>query len=76
MLLLESGRLAAASPPDSDEMWLYHTSQDDVAELYRDGNGIWRNAKMTSSTTAKNVDPDSGSDRNDDSSGTGRGSGT
>ncbi|SPJ71021.1 uncharacterized protein FTOL_00749 [Fusarium torulosum] len=76
MLLLESERLAAASPPDSDEMWLYHTSQDDVAELYRDGNGIWSNAKMTSSTTAKNVDPDSGSNRNGDSSGTGRGSGT
>lgn len=72
----ESGRSAAASPPDSDEMWLYYTSQDDIAELYRDGGGVWRNAKMTSFTTAKNVDPDPNSNRNNGSSGTGRGSGT
>ncbi|CEI60198.1 unnamed protein product [Fusarium venenatum] len=51
----EFGRLATASPPDSDEMWVYYTGKSDVVELHKDKRGIWSNAKMPSLTTATNV---------------------
>ncbi|KAF5268743.1 hypothetical protein FOXYS1_359 [Fusarium oxysporum] len=64
------GRSAAASPPNVDEMWIYYESGNDVVELYRDRRGFWKDAQSTRLTTARNVDPDSGSNGNDDSPGT------
>ncbi|WKT52697.1 hypothetical protein QSH57_003259 [Fusarium oxysporum f. sp. vasinfectum] len=64
------GRSAAASPPNFDDMWIYYESGNDVVELYRDRRGLWKDAQITRLTTARNVDPDSGSNGNDGSSGT------
>ncbi|KAF4968739.1 hypothetical protein FSARC_3922 [Fusarium sarcochroum] len=66
----EVGQLAVVSPPGSEEMWIYYTSQGEVVELHRDGGGIWKDAKMPSLTTATNVNPGSNSRGSDDSSGT------
>ncbi|KAF9777773.1 hypothetical protein IL306_004318 [Fusarium sp. DS 682] len=65
-----SARLAVVSPLESDQIWVYYTSGDEIKELHRSDGGSWDDAQ-----TPKAADTDSEADGGD-ATGTGGSSGT